>query len=162
MAVMVDGDAQAEQFVRTLIADGYSVFSSLEHDSGRLATVRMTREFDGIDVVVDLLFASSGIEPEVAQGAETLDVARGLHLPVAAVGHLIALKVLARDDETRPRDLADLRALLSVAGETDLALARASVELIHHRGFDRGRDLPTALEVLIETTRRSTGRDSAS
>lgn len=92
VAVMVDGDTQAEQLVRTLITGGYSVFSSLEHDSGRLATVRMTREFDGVDVVVDLLFASSGIEPEVAQGAETLEVAPGLHLPVAAVGHLIALR----------------------------------------------------------------------
>jgi DNA-binding SARP family transcriptional activator len=42
---MVDNDEAAESLVRSLIADGYVVFSSLEHDSGRLATVRMTRAF---------------------------------------------------------------------------------------------------------------------
>jgi hypothetical protein len=154
MAVAVGGDPEAEQFVRSLIADGYTVFNSLEHDSGRLATVRMARDFDGIDVVVDFLFASSGIEPEVAQAAETVEVAPGLRLPVAATGHLIALKLLARDDETRPQDLADLRALLSVAGPQDLALAAAAVDLIHKRGFNRGRDLPAALQALTDASQR--------
>lgn len=107
---MVDDDRTAEGLVRSLMTDGYAVFSSLEHDSGRLATVRMTRTFDGVDVVIDLLFASSGIEPEVAQAAEFLEVIPDLRLPVATVGHLIALKVLARDDVARPQDLADLRA----------------------------------------------------
>jgi hypothetical protein len=102
MAVMVDGDETAERLVRSLIADGYAAFSSLEHDSGRLATVRLTRSFAGIDVVIDILFASSGIEPEVAQAAEILDITSGLRLPVATVGHLIALKILAREDITRP------------------------------------------------------------
>lgn len=40
----------------------------------RLATVRMTATGG---VVVDLLFASSGIEPEVATRAERLDVLPG-------------------------------------------------------------------------------------
>jgi hypothetical protein len=43
VAVMVDGDESAERLVRSLIADGYTVFSSLEHDSGRLATWRESR-----------------------------------------------------------------------------------------------------------------------
>jgi hypothetical protein len=154
MAVAVGGDAQAEHFVRSLIGDGYAVISSLEHDSGRLATVRITRDFDGVDVVVDFLFGSSGIEPEVAQAAETLEVAPGLRLPFAVAGHLIALKLLARDDETRPQDLADLRALLSAAGPQDLALAATAVDLIHKRGFNRGRDLPTALQALIDASQR--------
>jgi len=149
IAVMVDGDDAAESLVRSLIANGYAIFSSIEHDSGRLATVRMTRGFDGIDVVVDLLFASSGIEPEVAQAAETLEITAGLMLPVATVGHLIALKILARDDATRPQDLADLRALLSAANPEDLALAQQSVELIETRGFNRGRNLRVALRELI-------------
>jgi predicted nucleotidyltransferase len=154
MAVMVDNDEAAESLVRSLIADGYVVFSSLEHDSGRLATVRMTRAFNGVDVVVDLLFASSGIEPEVAQAAETLEITAGLRLPVATVGHLIALKILARDDTTRPQDLADLRALLAVASPADMAMARESVALIEARGFNRRRALRGALEELVAELRR--------
>jgi hypothetical protein len=37
----------------------------------------MARDFDGINVVVDFLFASSGIEAELAEAAETLEVAPG-------------------------------------------------------------------------------------
>lgn len=148
MAVMVDDDRAAEELVRSMLTDGYTLFSSIEHDSGRLATVRMTRAVDGIDVVVDLLFASSGIEAEVAQGAELLEITPGLTFPVATTGHLIALKVLARDDVTRPQDLADLRALLAAANANDLRQARESVALIEARGFHRGRDLANALDEL--------------
>ncbi|MDT5028225.1 MAG: hypothetical protein QOE61_4651 [Micromonosporaceae bacterium] len=148
MAVMVDDDRAAEELVRSLVANGYALFSSVEHDNGRLATARMAREFDGVDVVVDLLFASSGIEAEVAQAAELLEIAPGLPLPVATIGHLIALKVLARDDVTRPQDLADLRALLAAASAEDLDLARQAVALVEARGFNRGRDLGKALEEL--------------
>lgn len=103
MAVMVDDAQAAEELVRSLISHGYRLFASVEHDNGRLATVRMMRAVEGIDVVVDLLFASSGIEAEVAQSAEALEITPGLTLPVARIGHLIALKVLAREDVTRPR-----------------------------------------------------------
>ena len=64
------------------------------------------------------------------------------------VGHLIALKILARDDVTRPQDLADLRALLAAASTDDLRLATDSVALIESRGFNRGRDLIHALAKL--------------
>ncbi len=46
-------------------------------------------------VVVDLLFASSGIEGEVADAAEPLVVLKDTVAPVATVGHLIALKPLS-------------------------------------------------------------------
>ena len=152
LAVMVDNDDDAEALVRSLIVDGYTVFSSVEHDSGRLATVRMTRTFSGIDVVVDLLFASSGIEAEVARAAEVLEIMTGLTLPVATIGHLIALKVLARDDTTRPQDVADLRALIAAAGPADLAVAQESVILIEERGFNRGRDLRAGLAELVASS----------
>lgn len=148
MAVMVTDDRDAERLVRSLITDGYAIFSSIEHDSGRLSTVRMTRAFDGADIAVNLLFASSGIEPEVAQAADLLEISAGLVLPVATTGHLIALKVLARDDTRRPQDLTDLRALLAGANADDLASATAAVALIEARGFNRGRDLRAALDDL--------------
>lgn len=59
----------------------------------RLSGVRLERR--GSDVVVDLLFASSGIENEVVASADLLEVLPGLTVPVATTAHLIALKVLA-------------------------------------------------------------------
>ena len=149
IAVMVDNDSGAEALVRSLIADGYAAFSSVEHDSGRLAIVRLSRPVDGADIVVDLLFASSGIEPEIAQAAEPLEITTGLSVPVATVGHLIALKILARDDLDRPQDGADLRGLRRVANQDDLALAKEATALIEARGFNRGRDLRRALEDFV-------------
>lgn len=144
IAVLVDDDSAAEALVRSLISDGYAAFSSVEHDSGRLAMVRMRSARGDADVVVDLLFASSGIEAEIARTSESVEITPGLSVPVAAVGHLIAIKILARDDLERPQDAADLRALRSVAGPEDLALAEEAVVLIEARGFNRGRDLRQA------------------
>jgi hypothetical protein len=58
-------------------------------------------------IVLDLLFASSGIEPEIVMASEVLEILPGLELPVARTSHLIALKVLSRDDVRRPTDLAE-------------------------------------------------------
>jgi hypothetical protein len=100
-------------------------------------------------VVVDLLFASSGIEVEVVRGAETLEIVAGLAAPVASIGHLLALKVLARDDRHRPQDLDDIRALLAESSPEDLAEARAALQLIEARGFQRGRRLSDDFEGLV-------------
>ncbi|MGH7353020.1 MAG: nucleotidyl transferase AbiEii/AbiGii toxin family protein, partial [Candidatus Rokuibacteriota bacterium] len=94
-------------------------------------------------------FASSGIEPEIVESAETLEILPGLRVPVAGVGHLLALKLLSRDDRTRPQDRVDLAALLRVATRADIDGARRGVALIHARGFQRDRDLSRDLERLI-------------
>ena len=73
----------------------------------------------------------------------------GVTMPVARVGHLVALKVLARDDRRRPQDLVDLRMLLQVADATELAAARAALAMITARGFARGKDLAAELESLL-------------
>jgi len=52
--------------------------------------------------VIDLLFASSGIEPEVVADAEPIELLPDLTMGVARTGHLLALKVLSRDDVSRP------------------------------------------------------------
>jgi len=99
VAVAVADDADGEGLVRLMLADGYRLLASVEQDeTGRLATVRLACPLSGGDVVVDLLFASSGIEPEIVRAAEMTDVVPGLRLPIAMTGHLIALKLLARDD----------------------------------------------------------------
>lgn len=98
---------------------------------------------------MDLLFASSGIEPEVVADAEPIELLPQLRMRVAKTGHLIALKVLSRDDVQRPQDLADLRALLRVGSPGELARARQSLELIATRGYHRGRDLTSEMERLL-------------
>lgn len=153
VVVAVGDDVEAEALVRVLLTDGYRLLASIEQDAaGRLATVRLGSPVTSDDaVVVDLLFASSGIEPDIARAADEIEIVPGLMLPVARTGHLIALKLLARDDDERPQDRVDLRALVSVASASEIALAREAVQLISQRGFDRGRDLMAALDALLGT-----------
>lgn len=141
LAVTVGDDAAAEALVSSL-APRYQPLTMVEHETlGRLAAVRLGRSGGtGGDAVVDLLFASSGIEHEVAADATPLEVFPTVTVPVARTGHLLALKLLARDDR-RPQDDVDLRRLLDVATAEDLDLAGRSVRLIAERGADRGRDL---------------------
>jgi hypothetical protein len=98
LAVLVADDRDAESLVRDLQARRWRVVASVEQDAaGRLATVRLAPGDDAAGTVVDLLFASSGIEPEVVAAADRIDVLPRFAVPVARVGHLIALKVLARE-----------------------------------------------------------------
>ena len=152
IAVIVDSDEQAEELVYSLKAAGYSIDTLVEQEAvSRLATVRLSPAgADLSGIVVDLLFASSGIEREVVENAERLRVLEDIVVPVARVGHLVALKVLSRDDVKRPQDLVDLRALLKVASETDLNEARKACALIAERGYARGRDLQRDFESLLQ------------
>lgn len=72
-------------------------------------------------------------------------MARQLHMPVALVGHLIALKLLSQDSERRRQDLIDLDALKAVATDADWHLAETACKLITARGFQRDRDLVGSL-----------------
>lgn len=151
LAVRVTDDRDAEALVRSLQGRGYRVLSAVEQEAtGRLATVRLAPQWEtGGGVVVDLLFASSGIEREVVAAAEVLQVLPELRAPVAQVGHLLALKILSRDDRTRPQDRVDITALLATADAPSLAMARDALLLIQERGFHRGRDLLADLDALL-------------
>ncbi len=150
LVVSVSSDEVAEGAVRALAQEGYEVLAAVEQEAaGRLATVRLAVGPDRD--LVDLLFASSGIEPEIADGAPRIEVLPGLVLPVAAVGHLIALKLLAADSRTRPQDQVDLQALVTVADPADFAVAEEAVAAIEARGYQRGRDLVGALAALISS-----------
>lgn len=144
LVVATSDDKDAEQLAFELTTRGYSIDTAIEQvAAGRLATVRLEAPSGA---VVDLLFASSGIEPEIVKGAEHIAIVRGLTLPVASVGHLVALKVLSRDDRSRPQDRVDLGALLSVASDADLETARAALALVEQRGYARGKRLQDELE----------------
>ena len=98
---------------------------------------------------MDLLFASSGIEPELVRAADNIDVLPNSSWPVAKLGHLLGTKVLSRSD-ARPQDRADIVALLAHSDAAALQLARDAVRLIDERGDGRGRDVAGDLERAIE------------
>ena len=128
-------------------SSGFEITSVVEQDqTDRLATIRSNRPGDEHGVVVDLIFASSGIEPEIADEARTLELAADLEVPVARPGHLVALKLLAVDTEQRPRDRIDLDELAETLDKTEIRAARSAVALIEERGYDRGRDLDAMLD----------------
>ena len=152
LAVAVENDKEAEATIAGLRAKGFSVLAILEQEAAdRLATTRLHAPTVGQQspVVVDLLFASSGIENEIVEGAEVLELLPDFELPIASLAHLLALKTLARDDRNRPQDLVDIRALVAEATEEQLAKAREALELITSRGFHRNRDLATSLDEAI-------------
>jgi len=151
LVIAVRSDADAERAVHALRLRGYHILALVEQETaGRLATARLIPPGeDAASIVLDILFASSGIEAEVASMADTMEILPGLRVPVATVGHLLALKLLSRDHRTRPQDQLDLVGLLRVAGPDDLEGARLAVSMIHARGFQRDRDLPRDLERLI-------------
>jgi hypothetical protein len=151
LVVLVTDDRDAEELVRAVQARSWRVVAAIEQEAaGRLATVRIAPAAPGgLGTVVDLLFASSGIEPEIVAAAEAVETVPGLAVPVARIGHLIALKILARDDRTRPQDRVDLAALLARADAEAMSEARQALALVTRRGFQRERDLLRALDAAL-------------
>ena len=145
IAVMVDNDERAEALVHALASRGMRIVSLVEQESvGRLAMARLATD-DGLSI--DLLIASSGIESEIVMSAETLEVVQGVLLPVARIGHLIALKLLSVAPG-RETGSADLRNHAAVADDEEWSLASEAVALIEERGFARGRQLDAELLIL--------------
>ena len=140
-AVAVAGDDEAQAVVFSLRSRGYRVVVQLEQEYvDRMCTVRLARGKS--NVIVDLLFASSGIENETVAAADVLEVFPRLRVPVATTGHLIAMKALAG----RTQDILDLERLIPAASAADLTQAREAVRLIKRRGFSRESDVIANLE----------------
>jgi predicted nucleotidyltransferase len=152
LAVAIENDQAAESLVHSLQSQGYRVITVVEQEAaGRLASVRLAPPGEQpTGIVVDLLFASSGIEKEIVSHAEAIELIGGLVIPTAQIGHLIALKILSRDDDKRPQDIADLRKLIKSSTSNDIELARTSLELIVSRGYHRNRDLLSDFEILLK------------
>lgn len=153
LAVAVRTDADAERLVRQLQQRGYRLMTTVEQTvAGRLATARLLPPDENEEgMIVDLLFASSGIEPEIVDAASAIDIGAGTGVCVARPGHLVALKLLAYDAITRPQDALDLHALKTVLDSEEAQLARDACRLIMQRGYHRGRELTTLLDAFLAT-----------
>jgi predicted nucleotidyltransferase len=146
VAVALDDDA-VEALVRDLRAAGYRIDTLLEHETaGRIATVRM-RTRSGI--LVDILSASSGIEPEIVAGATTMTLPEAGEVAVAQREELLAMKILSMTDR-RLQDRIDARALIANNPSLDVERVRLRLRQISERGFDRDQDLAAKLAAILE------------
>lgn len=136
LAIAIVDDAAAEAVVRDLVGRGYQLSGTVEQErTKRLATARLVDP--NSELLVDLLFASAGIEAEIVEAAERLAILPKLEVPVARAGHLIAMKLLSRDDRERPQDLDDIRALLPTLDATERRRVRTALGQISRRGYAR-------------------------
>ena len=156
IAVAISGDEQAESLIHGLIVRGYLLETLLEHTATeRLATARFSAPPRArTTALIDILFASTGIEPEIVRDADVVEVRPGIKVKVARLADLIAMKVLSRDDQARPQDQQDLLALLGEASSADLRAARRSLRLIEGRGFHRRRRLLVDLDRALKLAKR--------
>ena len=149
VAVAVANDAEAEALLHAIRSIGYVATDLVEQESvGRLATARCVKAADPHGIVVDLLFASSGLESEIAQEAEELEISEGVRVRVALPVHLLATKVLSRSSD-RPQDDLDARALLQLIDSEGLGKVAQLLALVESRGYSRGKALQSELESLI-------------
>lgn len=153
--VAVADDEAAEALVAKLRLAGYEVAYEIEQtERSRFAGVRLyPPEMSGRGLLVDILFANCGIEREIVAAAEHQRVVGSLQMPVVALGHLIAMKVLA-EGERRQKDVFDLEGLIPVASDVEIERARAAVRLMQERGFAGSKDLAANLESFISRFRR--------
>lgn len=149
--MIVDDDADAENLVRALASAQYRSLAVVEHEiARRLSTVRLAAP-EG--VVVDLLFASTGLEREIAMRAEPMELPDVGMVPVARAEELLAMKILSMRD-ARLQDRLDAQRLVEV-GELDIGAVRADLALIRERGFDRGQDLEAKLASVLDAVARN-------
>ena len=148
-------EAEAEAAVLGLRLRGYGDHPEgavLEQPDGRLATVRLVSPAEGESgIVVDLLFASSGLEPEIVATAKALEILPGIMVPVVGAGYLLAMKVLAG----RPKDVEDIRGILEYIESGELQLAREALDVITERGFHRGKNLQEELAQFLASMKPS-------
>jgi hypothetical protein len=138
VAIAVEDDAGAEAVIFSLSQAGYAVLATVEQEAtGRLATARL-RNVEGI--VCDLIFATCGIEPEVVESAEPIELFPDLVVPTATAEALLAMKTLSASSR-RARDLEDIQAIVRRNPGFDEALVKRLLSSIESRGYARGENL---------------------
>lgn len=152
IAIGVDSDAGAEALIFELARLGYRVVATIEQsNTGRLATARLETDSD---ILLDLIFATTGIEPDIVRRATTIDLPGAGRIPVASPEDLLVMKVLSMSDE-RPQDRMDARGLLRANPDLDLDAVRQSLQKIEESGNHRQQDLAAKLDSLISRLSQS-------
>lgn len=148
-AIFVESDSEAEKVVRALQHLGFHPVTCMENKTHNLiSTVRLLSDkYPG--VFLDLLFSTSGIENEVVNSSDIIEILPGLQVRVASLSSLVAMKVLLCTNGKRKQDLLDLDILIADSTAEDLEESRRFIALIESRGFNRGRDLHAIFNKLL-------------
>ena len=127
---------------------GYPVTHLLEQTEHNLiATIRFALP-GGTEPELDLLFHSCGIERDIVAAAELVRLPDGQVVPVARLGHLIAMKLLSESD-VRATDRSDLTWMVAAASALELKRAKTAAARIEKEGFARGKDLQAVLQTFL-------------
>ena len=150
VVVSVSGDEQADRLKDFLLSRGYTNPQVLMHTSptrrmGWRVFIPPSRE---ASIPLDILVTACGVEKDIVASATTIEILPGLSLPVASLGHLIAMKVLSQNPFERLQDRVDLRALLQSATGQDRSTAERALRAISKLELACGRDLVAELSDL--------------
>jgi len=138
VALSVGSDEEAVRIVFELRRLGYEVLATVEQEAEeRLATARL---LSPVGVVCDLIFATCGVETEVVESAEALELLPGVVVRTATVESLVAMKTLSVT-AARSRDLEDIRALVHHHPDFDEAQLHQLLSAVSDRGHARGQSL---------------------
>ena len=143
IVVSVPDEAQGDNLKDLLLTRGYTTPQILMHTTptrrmGWRVLIPPSRE---TSIPLDILVSVCGIENDIVAKSTAIEILPGLSLPVASLGHLIAMKVLSQNPFERLQDRVDLLALLGNATEQDRIVVEHSLNEIAHRGFAGERDL---------------------
>ena len=155
-AIAISNDSDAENLIRGMQSIGYYPRTVLERKDRRsIATVRLSKFSDdeSIEVIVDLLFATCGIEDEIVKNATLEEVLPLCKMHVATLPSLIAMKVLSASPDKRPQDIMDINSLLAELNHEDIKIAKKLVSLIQERKFNRSKDLLSNFDKYIEISK---------
>lgn len=147
VVVSVPDEQQADNLKDLLLTKGYTNPQLLMHTiptrrMGWRVFIPPSRE---ASIPLDILVSACGIEQDIVANSSTIEILPGLSLPVASLGHLIAMKVLSQNSFERLQDRVDLLALLRSANQQDRNMVERSLKEIANRGFSEGRNLVAEL-----------------
>lgn len=157
ITVALSGRNELDNFVKKLTALGYFNPQLLMHATpvitmGCRVFIQIKNDYS---IPIDLLNNNCGIENEIVAAATTIEILPSLSLPVARLGHLMAMKILSQDSGDRIRDRSDIMAMLAIVDSTEISLCRAAILLITDRGFHRGRNLNAILDDFLVLSGRT-------
>jgi hypothetical protein len=126
LAIAAPTREERADLVAQLVRRGHRALVTGAGKAGRAITVLPCTGNRAPGTLVDLLPEACGFEAELCRQAATVALP-GACLRVARTGHLLACKLKVMADLDRPKDAADLAALLGAASPGDLALARRAL-----------------------------------
>ncbi len=156
VAVSVLNNEDSQKLVDQLVLMRYGINNIYKNGSSIGLARLFSKDTDNSLVELDFLFALSGIEKEVVETAEVLEIWPGLFAPIASIPALLAMKARCQELPERIQDKADLvTQLIPAASENDIIEARKLIKIIEERGFNDGRNLLLAFDNLVISVKKT-------